>query len=164
MMRSLRVPALAAAVIGYFLGANALRAPINRTVPFLFQLPDGYTDDAQGYRLKMAVPPSLYGRGNAPAPTNGSVSLELLADGGAAGAAYTVAASLFTTPGVPSDDDFASHCGSLDQMLPAGWEFDPDIGDGEWSQIYATYSPVAAATHYNECWLAVRRTGNTSAL
>ncbi len=108
----------------------------------------------------MAAPPSMFNRTTAPKPTNATVSLELLADGGAAGAAYTIAASVFTTATVPSEDDFAQHCGSLDQQLPQGWAFDPNIGDGEWSQQYATYSPLAANVHYNECWLAVSRTGS----
>ena len=144
-------------MIGYFLGANSLAAPVDRTTPFIFQLPDGSNDDAQGYRVKMAVPPSLYNRSSAPRPTNGTVSLELLADGGAAGAAYTVAAALFTTPGLPTEDDFAGACAGLDQRLPPGWSFDPNIGDGEWSQEYVTWSTQAAKVHYNECWLAVAR-------
>ncbi len=147
-------------MIGYFLGANSLGAPVNRTTPFIFQLPDGSNPTAQGYRVKMAVPPSLYNRSSAPRPTNGSVTLELLADGGAAGAAYTVAAALFTTPGLPSEDDFAGVCGSLDNKLPPGWTFDPNIGDGEWSQEYVTWSTLEAKVHYNECWLAVSRTGH----
>ena len=144
-------------MIGYFLGANSLAAPMNRTTPFIFQLPYGSDDRAQGYRVKMALPPSLYNRSDAPLPTNDSVTLELLADGGAAGAAYTVAAALFTTPGLPTEDDFAGACGGLDERLPTGWSFDPNIGDGEWSQEYVTWSTAAADVHYNECWLAVSR-------
>jgi len=146
------------AVIGYFLGANALGRPLNRTTPFLLQLPDGSDDAADGYRVRMALPPSAFGRGSAPPPANASVALELLADGGAAGAAYTVAAALFTTAGVPSEDDFAAQCGGLDARLPAGWAFDPGVGDGEWSQMYATYSGRDAEVHFNECWLAVKKT------
>lgn len=148
------------AVIGYFLGANALGRPINRTTPILFQLPDGSDDDAAGYRVKMALPPSMFNRSTAPlANASSNVTLELLADGGAAGAAYTVAAALFTTAGLPSEDDFAAMCGGLDEKLPSGWSFDPNIGDGEWSQMYATYSTRDAELHFNECWLAVSRTG-----
>jgi hypothetical protein len=151
-------------VLSYFLGANALGRPLNRTTPLLFQLPDGSTDDADGYRVKMALPPSAFNRSSAPLPANatGSVTLELLADGGAADAAYTVAAALFTTAGLPTEDDFATMCGNLDQRLPAGWTFDPNIGDGEWSQMYATFSTRDAPLHYNECWLAVSRSGQAA--
>lgn len=67
------------AVLSYFLGANALGQAVNRTTPFFFSCPTAATTGPDGYRVKMALPPSAFNLSTAPPPT-GSVKLELLVD------------------------------------------------------------------------------------
>lgn len=132
----------------YFLSDNDEFRNVPFTVPLIFR-----PDPAGTWLASFALPTSVFPQpSEAPGIIPGS---DLIQEAFApSGTGRTIAAYMFYTIELATEDDYAAACASLTAALP-GMGFTPVPGD-EWAVAWVTYSTQAiVGDRINECWMEV---------